>query len=287
MLYARKRQTGFSLLESVFVLLILALLANMSYPVFRDEMEKARLSELSLRIDAMRSAFKTAYEQGDRSMFDFKLAQPGQIPAELASLPVKDSLHYPNLFLVMYHTNKVIGQFNDGQERPYLAVIAGNTKGARTLRNFAEIYPRSHWAWSSRGAMMAVPLLDLQAQPVAIPPQATIPPAGTTTTTPPPTIPTTIPAPATTVAANTGTPVQPAVQQAVPPAATSNPAKPAVVQPGAGSGGGGTVPPATYTPPAALTSSDCVHPGNGYAFGRCGNTGGHGNQGNHGNHGNH
>ena len=121
----RRHPGGFSLLELVFALLVLAVLVQVALPMFQDEVDRAKLAELEMLVgqreiifvvdvsgsmhgtplsmckDAMRTAMKSAHAEGDYSMYHVKSPAPGVMPAEYAGLSIEDSLQYPGLSLMM------------------------------------------------------------------------------------------------------------------------------------------------------------------------------------------
>ncbi len=239
------RNKGFTLIELALVVLILAILASVAIPSYQDYVEKARLAELQLRVDAMRTAMAAAYETGVRSMF-----VSGGIGAErvedinqlLPGVPISDDLTYPNLNLAIVITDKDYGKFG-GEAAPYLLVSARNQEEHRTLRNFSEIMPDARWAWWVPSTMMVIPLLDPVTQVSSTPPvqnpQVQIPAVTQIPATQPP---------VTSTAATT-----------TPTTTTQNP----VVTTTAVQG--------NANPPFVNQNPTCVHPGNGHAFGRCRN----------------
>lgn len=152
--------TGFTLIEAVFVLLIISSLATISYPQFQAQLEKAQLTELSLRIDAMRTAAKAALARGDRSLLNFSRSTPGSLPPDISPGIFEDTLRYGKFQLLMAHSDKTIQQFQGGIRRPYLVISSSDAESAKSLRNFSEIMPSSAWAWWASSRLMVIPLLD-------------------------------------------------------------------------------------------------------------------------------
>ena len=62
-----KRIKGFTLLELLTVITILALLASISIPVYRTYVERARSSEIVLRYDAVRTGIQANLSRGEIS----------------------------------------------------------------------------------------------------------------------------------------------------------------------------------------------------------------------------
>ena len=151
--------SGFTLLELMVALVIVSILASISLPVFRDEVEKAELSELVLRVDAMRTSMNSAYQQNNNYIFEFPIATAGNIPTQLANI-ISDNLTYPELELSLAPSNRVFERFPDGLTRPYLLVRADGFEQAQTLENFSEILPERIWDWWQEPLVVAVALLD-------------------------------------------------------------------------------------------------------------------------------
>lgn len=276
------KKQGFTLIEMALVVLILGILATIALPEYRDYTEKARLTDLELRVDAMRTAMATAYQTGVRSMMRKAAYAPGIIPEEWRAIPIRDSMTYPGLEMFMMTTDQPFGQqLPGGTMRPYLVLgAAGSVSGdiaesARTLRNFSEIFPASRQAWWVPSTIMVIPLLD----------DTTLRIANTSATNPA--------TPANTAgssgpAPGTGSP-SPADTGAPAPTNTGGPAAQTAQGGGtqtggtvAGNTGTGTAPANTGTgtpapsqvvnnPPVVPVVESCSHPGQGvgHAWGHC------------------
>lgn len=231
-------QTGFTLIELAMAVMILAILASVAIPSYQDYVDKARLVNLQLRVDAMRTAMTSAYESGELSMMSMGAGAPGQIPTTLTGVPLEDSMSYPGLQLVLMSTNKEFQPLR-AINRPYLVIAADGADGNRTLRNFSEVYPESNWAWWLPSSIMVIPLIDDGSLPS--PTVNTQPPTQTIVSQQPGST-TTISTPDTP--ASTTTP-QPSVDTSLP----------VVFRPAASA--------------ATTVTQPCIHPGNGHAFGLC------------------
>ncbi len=154
------RQSGFTLLELMLALLIVGVLAQIALPAYQNEVDRARLATFLQRIDTMRTTMKSAFEQGDRSMFSFTPYPPGVIPPELAPLGLGDSLEYPHLSIFLIKAGSKYGVFDDNLVRPFLMVRASDVEGGVTLRNLAAVYPESRTGWIVPSTILVIPLLD-------------------------------------------------------------------------------------------------------------------------------
>lgn len=258
MIFSRA-QSGFTLIELGLVLTIIAILSSVALPTYRDFIDKARLAELQLRVDSMRTAMASAYQSGDRSMLAMGVGGPGEIPPVLANVPLGDTMTYPGLQMMLMSSSQQFGQFDAGTPRPYLLLGATgkDSDEARILRNFSEIYPSDRFAWWAPSTVMVIPLLDDGMLGVAS--NSSAPSPGSST-----------PSSGTVSSATTGSSTTNAGNQgtvgAVPGPTDSGPAPvttPAVIPAPV------TRPPVTQ-PPVAATINTCVHPGRGHAWGRCG-----------------
>jgi len=149
-------------------LIILSALATISYPLFDEQLDKSRLAELVLRIDAMRTAATTSIEEGNPAFTVFSPAPAGQLPSELTGI-VTDSLQYQGLEMMLIRSPKTFHQFQGGIDRPYLMISATAVDSMERLRHLSEILPESIWAWWTPSAAMVIPLIEdrfLQTPPV-------------------------------------------------------------------------------------------------------------------------
>ena len=103
------RQSAFTLLDMPLVVLIIDILASIATPAFTEYTEKARLADLELRVDAMRTAMATAYQTGDRSMLSMGAGKPGEIPSALANVPLRDSMTYPGFSMLLMSSQQQFG----------------------------------------------------------------------------------------------------------------------------------------------------------------------------------
>lgn len=230
-------QSGLTLIELVLSLIIVSTLATISYPVFDNQLEKGRLAELVLRIDAMRTASIASIERGNPALLQFNKVPSGQVPPELTGI-IDDSLQYPGLVLMVLRTAKDFHQFAGGVERPYLMVSVAGTEDLPKLRNLSEILPENRWAWWVQSTVMMIPLVDDQflSSPAGTAGSLATGGSGTTATG----VSTTGAPPTTTPDAGTGTDATPQ-------------------------------PDNSGSPPGQSYHNACSHPGNGHAYGRCRN----------------
>ncbi len=247
------KSKGFTLIELALVIMVMAILVNVAVPTFQDNIAKARLVDLQLRIDAMRTAMASAYESGERSMFSMGAGSIGQVPDTINRVPLNDSMVYPGLMLMLMSSDKQFRQFS-AETRPYLVIAAAGPDGPRLLKNFSEIYPAQNWAWWVPSTIMVVPLLDLsQISNSQTPPTQTQPTQTQTVQTPPTQTQTVQTPPTQTQTVQTPTTQTQTVQTQT---TTTLPANTNL-----GNG----------NPPFLNQKPNCVHPGNGHAFGRCRN----------------
>jgi prepilin-type N-terminal cleavage/methylation domain-containing protein len=77
----RTHQRGFTLIELMIVLAIVAVLGMVALPFYRDYVARAELSELLLHIDSIASAVQIEEASGVKNLQEG--AQPGKAPAQL------------------------------------------------------------------------------------------------------------------------------------------------------------------------------------------------------------
>ena len=238
-------------MELVVVIAILGVLSVIAVPLYEDQTSKARLTELLERVHAMQVAMQIAYDEGNPAVFSFSSAGPGTVPDTLREI-INDNMEFPPLTLELMVSDLTFHQFTGGAGRPYLVIGAKDLESAKVLRDLSEIYPDESWAWWSPSTVMVVPLLE-----------ATPPPGSTAITlgTQQPAGLQPVSTPPATVASGSQTSSKPQPQTATTSSQSLNP--PGNSQALVHGNPQGT--------PFQLSSTGCTHPGNGHAFGRCGN----------------
>ena len=202
------KHNGFTLIELMMAIGILAILTMIVVPQVKQSTNKAELTDLIVRIDSMRLAMAVALQNGDTSMYTMSASTPGSMPPEITHLNIQDSMQYPGFRMNMMASDRDFGKFNPGT-LPYLVIAADSIDDAATLRDLSEVMQDSMWAWWQPSAILVVPLLDTAiAVTVAgtpnppgstTPPGVTVPPVTTPPiTTPPVTMPPTITPPVIT-----------------------------------------------------------------------------------------
>lgn len=255
-------QRGFTLIELTIVFVLISILATIATPLYQDYLTRSRLTELELRIAALRTAAAATYATGDRSILSFTPAAPGVMPDDLNTALFSDSLTFPNIKMQLYPGAGTYGQLPGGSTRPLLALAAEDSQGAYQLRNLAETLPDSIWAWWAPSMVMVVSLLDSVDEPGTQPDPTSAAsigtpgdPASVGTQLPDATQPLSQPdigsnpdpePPTTTLAQNPALPVQATTTATLPTSAGLNSGH-------------------------AHGTPECNHPGNGHAYGRCRN----------------
>ena len=190
----RSHQHGFTLIELMFVIAVIGILAAIAVPVYHDYTTRARVAQVLTTIDTLRTAFHAEFATRG-SIPDFSAGKEGEIPPELASFPIGPGLlRFDYLSEYLIHSSSHYGPFG-GSDIPYLMLMAKNPTQARYLKAVAHALPHNAYAWVVEPMAMVVPLLDAQArqqsianakqnpQPAQAPAQAqlaptTCPPAG-------------------------------------------------------------------------------------------------------------
>lgn len=93
---ARRTARGFSLLELNIALAIVAILGALALPAYQDQVERARLSQMLLQIDAVRSKAQTLLAERGMDLCRWPLSGPNKpSPPEFATLEqlVREALH--------------------------------------------------------------------------------------------------------------------------------------------------------------------------------------------------
>lgn len=256
------RHKGFTLIELALVVLIIGILASMALPTYRDNTEKARLVELLLQVDAMRTAMASAYESGDRSMLSFVVSKLDTIKDQIPNVPLPDNFTYPPFEMLMISTSQQFGPFG-GTPRPYLVIHAKDVDAVRTLHNFSQTYPQDRQAWWAPSTVMVIPLLDdaiLGITGSSQPTNSGALPGSSSSTSSSLTSSTSSSSSASSSSTGSGT----ASSQGNGGASST-----AVASQGSSTGSNSAASSSssgTSSPPA---SPPCVHPGNGHAYGRC------------------
>ena len=74
----RPNQGGFTILELSFFVAIIAILAAIALPSYRDYMERAHLAEVLVQYDAMREKAQIAAQEGNRDLCNWKITLTGR-----------------------------------------------------------------------------------------------------------------------------------------------------------------------------------------------------------------
>lgn len=153
----RAAARGFTLVELMMTLLILAVMVNAAMPSFQDELEKARLSEIVMQLDALRTALNSDYDLGDTDFFTQRTAYSIGVPQpQLNRIGFSQTIEYPNLTFVLGSRNGQTGHFSAGTNNLYVSVFARGDAGKRSLANLGSLLPEHQWAWSHPGSSLVI-----------------------------------------------------------------------------------------------------------------------------------
>ncbi|HEY5789853.1 MAG TPA: pilin [Gammaproteobacteria bacterium] len=159
----RVRRNGFTLIELMFVVAVIGVLAAVALPVYSDYLIRARVAQVLTTIDTLRTVFHTEYESEGR-IPSFQPGKEGEIPPELASLPLGPGLlNFAHLGEFLIQSSHHYGPF-EGKGIPYLLLKASDPSQTPYLRALAHALPHSAYAWVLQPTVMVVPLLDAEAR---------------------------------------------------------------------------------------------------------------------------
>ncbi len=252
---------GFTLIEMALVVLIIGILASMALPTYRDNTEKARLVELLLQVDAMRTAMTSSYESGDRSMLSLKVSKLDTIKDQIPNLPLPDNFTYPPFEMLMLSTSQQFGPFG-GTPRPYLVINAKNTKdvdAVRTLHNFSQIYPQDRQAWWAPSTVMVIPLLD----------DAILGITGSSQPTNSGALPGSSSSTSSSLTSSTSSSSSSTGSGTASSQGNGGASSTTVASQGSSTGSNSAASSSSSGTSSPPVSPPCVHPGNGHAYGRC------------------
>jgi len=157
------RQHGFTLIELMFVIAVIGVLAAIAIPVYNDYTTRARVAQVLTAIDALRTAFHAEYETQGR-IPTFKTVKAGEIPPELAHMSIGPGLlRFDYLDEYLIQSSHHYGPF-EGKDIPYLLLKADDPSQLRFMRALAHELPHSAYAWMIEPTHMVVPLLDAEAR---------------------------------------------------------------------------------------------------------------------------
>jgi type IV pilus assembly protein PilA len=159
----RSRHDGFTLIELMFVIAVIGVLAAIAIPVYNDYTTRARVAQVLTAIDALRTAFHAEYEAAG-SIPRFNAGKVGEIPPELANLPIGPGLlQFDFLEEHLIQSSHHYGPF-EGKDIPYLMLVAKDATQSRYIKAVAHELPHSAYAWIVEPMAMVVPLLDAEAR---------------------------------------------------------------------------------------------------------------------------
>lgn len=151
---------GFTLIELMMVLAIIAMLAQLSLPHFQSMIEKARLSEVVLEIDASRATATSAIESGDRRLLTMNTGLNLHAPLgpDQQQYGFSGGFDYPGLSFYAQPSDKPRGHFPGGINRLDLQVVGTSPQAKRSVKRLSEILPEESQTWAVPNMILLVSL---------------------------------------------------------------------------------------------------------------------------------
>jgi len=148
---------AFTLLELLVVIAIIGVLSSVAVPMYQNYMERSRLVDLIVRIDTLRSSAAEA-EATLGNHFPTFVGQVGVFPKELKAFLPEVAMTYPDIDMRLMGSDKTYAPFIGGREHLYLLLSAKNEKGAKKLNLLGHELPESIYGWwlPSVGMVVAI-----------------------------------------------------------------------------------------------------------------------------------
>lgn len=114
-------EKGFSLIELMFVLAIMATLIHLALPSFQNQIQKSRLTDLVTQIDQLRNEYEIATQANGYPVLNRYAYSMSSMPDDIKRLGVSDTISYPGLRFAVSARRITTGQ--SVIEQIYLLVI--------------------------------------------------------------------------------------------------------------------------------------------------------------------
>lgn len=154
------KSRGFTLIELMMVIGIIGLLTRLALPHFEDSIEKARLTEVVLEIDAIRVAANTALQSGDRRLLTVTPAVSliAPLTSRAMQFGFNGGFSYPGLRFSALSSSAPVGHFPGGVARVDMMIAPNGVEARQSIKRLSEILPEESQAWAVPGVILLVNL---------------------------------------------------------------------------------------------------------------------------------